>query len=110
MLLYLIFRIANIIIGIGCLWYGFTIFKEGWSHLYGYSIPPANGIFVAFFGLILIFYGIFKKSKTAEIDKNEILICPVCRKIYNTQDAPQLKCPECENDLEKKKNLQEPHP
>jgi hypothetical protein len=53
-------RIRNIVAGIGCIWVGWRIYDEGFSHLYRYSVPRATGILLIVFGLALILFTLFK--------------------------------------------------
>ncbi len=105
----MISKLATIVIGLGCLWYGFNIFKEGWSHLYGYPISRGSGVIVLSFGVVLIFYGCFRKVRDKRGDE-EFLICPSCQKPFNENDVSENQCPTCETDLEELRGFYQRHP
>ena len=92
-------KIATIIIGIGCLWYGFNILKEGWSYLYGYPISQGTGVVVIIFGVVLILFGCLRKARNRQ-GEEKFLICLDCRKTFYEKDVPNQQCPGCSTDLE----------
>lgn len=92
-------KIANIIIGTGCLWYGFNILKEGWSSLYGYPISRSTGVVVAIFGVLLILFGCFRKVRNTQ-GEEKFLICSDCKKTFYEKNVPDKQCPDCSIDLE----------
>jgi hypothetical protein len=101
-------KIASIIIGIGCLWYGINILREGWSHLYGYPISKDTGVVVLIFGVALIFLGYFRKGPV-DHTKEEFLICPNCRKTIS-KDLNHEKCTDCGTELETLNGFYDRHP
>jgi len=105
----MIFKIITIIIGIGCLWYGFSILKEGWSHLYGYPISHGTGVIVLIFGIFLILFGTFRKTRN-KIDGEKFLICSDCRKTFYKKDVPNQQCLNCDTDLEDLNGFYDRHP
>lgn len=105
----MISKIATVIIGIGCLWYGFNILKEGWSHLYGYPISKGSGVIVLIFGFFLILYGCFRKARDKR-DDEEFLICPTCRKPFDRRNFSENQCPTCGTELEKLDGFYDRHP
>ena len=96
----MISKIATVMIGFGCLWYGFNILKEGWSHLYGYAISKGSGVIVLVFGFFLILYGCFRKARPKQ-DDEDFFIFPTCRKPFDRRDLDENQCPTCETELEK---------
>ena len=102
-------KIATIIVGIGCLWYGFNILKEGWSHLYGYPISRGSGVIVLIFGVFLILYGCFRKARNKQ-DEEKFLICLGCGKTFYEKDIPNRQCLDCGSDLENIDGFYERHP
>lgn len=105
----MIFKIGTITVGIGCLWYGFSILRTGWSYLYGYPISRATGVIVLIFGIFLILYGWFRKAEDKQ-DHEKLLICTNCRKIFKIREISQNQCPSCKSDLEKLDGFYERHP
>jgi hypothetical protein len=105
----MISKIATIIIGIGCLWYGSNILMEGWSYLYGHPISRGTGVIVLIFGAFLFLFGCFRKARNNQ-DEEKFLICLSCRKTFREKDVPDLQCLDCGSDLEKLDGFYERHP
>jgi len=59
------YRVAGIIVILA----GIKIYYEGWSRLYGFSVPNATAIAICLFGVLIILSSFITKKKVNEKEK-----------------------------------------
>ncbi len=103
-----------IIAGIACAFFGLGIIINprfySWQD-YRYfdftGIKWPFGISLMAIGLLFIWSALRKSGKASE---EIFLICPKCEKPFRKRGIPQLRCPECNVDLEASKGFYTRHP
>ena len=77
---------------------------------YGISVPRGAGVVLICAGTILIVYSLIKRKDILKEESEFFQICPRCEETAYAKDVPDLKCPECEVDLENLEGYYDRHP
>ena len=85
------------------------MYRDGLEHHYGFPVPPETGLLICAAGIVLIFFGAFKK-KALQVKENNILICLSCQTPIRSEDVVDFKCPICQGNLEELEGFYDRHP
>lgn len=73
---------------------GIHYYVGQWNFEYGLPVSKSAGILVSAFGVVILFYGLFRKIIPKSYDDN-FVICKNCFKVFYAKDILNFACPEC---------------
>ena len=111
--LFIIFGLLLVAFGVGII-INPTIYHSGLRYSFDFTeIKWPFGIFII--GLGITFVVTAFRRQAIEYEKiqaglEKVLMCPACVEPHKKKDAPELKCPACNGDLEDLVGFYERHP
>jgi hypothetical protein len=87
-------RLFTIGLGVVIIWIGSHYVAGQGDSSHGFSFAQSAGVFLSLSGLLILIYGLFRKSIPKSRDDN-LVICKKCFKSFYAKDIVNSTCPEC---------------
>lgn len=102
-------RLFYVGLGILTIWIGIHYYVDQVDSIYGFPISKGAGVLLSAFGVLILLYGLFRKSIPKSYDDN-FVICISCLKSFYAKDVKNSSCPECDGNIEKLEGFYDRHP